>query len=483
MAKCEQCGRQLPPLTFGRKVCQWCKQYEAAQRGEDQSEYQPVIRQPWQRRSHDPVVTYILVGLNVAVFIAMVMAGVSVSSPTIPQLIHWGANFGPLTLSGQPWRLVSAMFLHIGFLHIAFNMWCLYDLGMLAESLYGRWTFLSIYMLTGVASSLTSLWWHPQSVSAGASGAIFGIVGALIAAFKLGEFTLPRAAIQGVLRSVLVFAGYNLVFGAIMAQTDNAAHVGGLIAGLVLGAAIAKLAPVSAVRRIGIMVVVGFIVLGAGAYLFRSRAYVAYTVRAAQLEQSGNHDEAIAALAKAVSARPDDPRSRYMLGVAYARKGQLSDAEREFKYLAAHNPDAALIAHYELGLVYLNQQRPQEAASEFNHVLAVDHANADAHLGLGSALAEQNDNASAVREYKTALQLDPQIAHGYYHLGTAYTRLGQYDDAIAALNQAIANDDNDADAQLALSRAYAGKGMKDQAAAALAKAHEMAGQQKQQQED
>src|SRR5260370_22111755 len=107
-------------------------------------------------------------------------------------------------------------------------MWCLWDLGRLAESLYGHWTFGAVYLITGLAASVTSVAWHPTGLSAGASGAIFGIAGALISSFYLGEFSLPRAAVAGTLRSVVMFAGYNLVFGAMWGRTDNAAHVGGL---------------------------------------------------------------------------------------------------------------------------------------------------------------------------------------------------------------------------------------------------------------
>jgi membrane associated rhomboid family serine protease/Flp pilus assembly protein TadD len=472
MAKCVQCGRQMPPLSLGRKVCQWCRQYEAAQRGEDQ-EYQPVIRQPWARqRSHDPLVMYVILGINLAVFIGMALAGVSPMSPSGEQLVHWGANFGPYTFSGQYWRLLTYMFVHVGIIHIAFNMWCLWDLGTLAESLYGRFSFVSIYLVTGVAAGVASLWWHPRSPSAGASGAIFGVAGALIASFKLGEFSLPRAAIQGVTRSLVIFAVYNLIFGAAFAGIDNAAHVGGFVTGLALGAAIAKLAPFSPVRRFSVIVLVALVVLGAGALLFRSQSYMAHAVRAEQLEQSGNHTEAISQLIQALAAKPDDAHARYMLGLTYARNGQFADAEREFKNLAQRQPQSSL-AHYELGLVYLNMDRPADAEREFNQVLASDDRSAEAHVGLGLALAQQNRDAAAVNEYKTALAADPDISHGYYHLGQSYMRLKQYDDAIVALKTAAEKDVNDGDTQIALSRAYAAKGMNQEAADAMAKAQSL----------
>jgi len=170
------------------------------------------------------------------------------------QLWHWGANYGPFTIGGQWWRLLTCVFVHIGIIHIAFNMWCLWNLGKLAESVYGHWTFAAVYLITGIAASVTSLAWNPAGTSAGASGAIFGIAGALVASFYLGEFSMPKAAVSGLLRSVLVFVGYNLVFGAMSGHTDNAAHVGGLVSGLILGALIAKVAPQQddAGRRVGV---------------------------------------------------------------------------------------------------------------------------------------------------------------------------------------------------------------------------------------
>ena len=206
MANCVQCGRKLPALMFGRKICQWCVQHEAAQRGEDpENAVQRVEAAPWLRRqSTSMVVTQAFFGINVAVFLAMALAGVSIMEPTWQELVQWQANFAPLTVSGQWWRLLTCVCVHIGIIHIGFNMWCLWDLGRLAESLYGHWTFGSVYLITGVAASVTSAAWHPTGLSAGASGALFGIAGALIASFYLGEFSLPRAAVAGTLRSVVM---------------------------------------------------------------------------------------------------------------------------------------------------------------------------------------------------------------------------------------------------------------------------------------
>jgi rhomboid protease GluP len=244
MANCIRCGRQLPGLTFGKKVCQWCVQHEAAQRGELADDApQVVMPTPWVRRESSIGVTQVILGINVAVFLGMTLSSSTVMDFPVRELVTWGANVGALTFSGEWWRLLTSVFVHGGLLHIAFNMWCLWNLGQLCESLYGRWTYAAIYLICGVGASLASASFHPYTPSVGASGAIFGLAGALIAAFKLGEFSVPRSALSGTLRSLGAFVVYNLIFGAIIPGIDNTAHIGGLITGLIVGALIALIAP------------------------------------------------------------------------------------------------------------------------------------------------------------------------------------------------------------------------------------------------
>jgi rhomboid protease GluP len=245
MANCIRCGRQLPGFTFGRKICPWCVQHEKYQRGELADDApQPVMQTPWARRGESTItLTQIFFGINVAVFLGMALSGSTIMDFPPQELVRWGANVGAFTLRGEWWRLLTCVFVHGGLIHIAFNMWCLWDLGALSESLYGRPTFAGVYIISGLGASLASVTWNPYVMSVGASGAIFGLAGALIAAFKLGEFSVPRSALSGPLRSLMVFVIFNLAFGAASGVTDNAAHVGGLVSGLILGAFIAFLAP------------------------------------------------------------------------------------------------------------------------------------------------------------------------------------------------------------------------------------------------
>ena len=475
MANCVKCGRVLPSLSFGKKVCSWCRQHEAAQRGESDDTVQRVEAPPWLRR-HDSsmVVTQIFFGINVAVFLGMTLSGVSITDPTSQEIVNWGANWAPLTLSTQWWRLLTCVFVHIGIVHIAFNMWCLWDLGALAESLYGHTTFAAVYLITGVASSLASAAWHPDTPSAGASGAIFGIAGALIASFYLGEFSLPRAAIRGTLRSVVMFAGYNLVFGAMMGRTDNAAHVGGLVAGLILGALIARIAPDpdAPTRRVALLALVLVLIVGGTAWWLHSRDYVRHMQRGMGALAENKTDEAIGEFQTVIRQRPDYPAAHFALGRAYATKGNLASAEAEFKRVVELNPTNES-SYYNLGFVLIEEQKLPQARETFQRLLSISPNSADAHFGLAAVAMDDQKYQDAIQEYKTAAQLDPGLEGVYYNLGLAQAKLALYDDAIASFQKELEKTGDDYDTEIALANAYEAKGMKKEAEAARRKAAEL----------
>jgi rhomboid protease GluP len=180
-------------------------------------------------------VTPLLVLSNIIVYLILVAQGVSPWLPTPVDLIKWGANYAPLTWGGQPWRLVSSMFLHGGILHLAFNMWALWSIGRFLERLVGNWGLLLLYFVSGMTGSITSLWWNGDAVSVGASGAIFGMVGALVAFVWNRTETLPLVDIVAMRGSLVTFVGYNLLFGAAIGGVDQAAHLGGLLGGLACG--------------------------------------------------------------------------------------------------------------------------------------------------------------------------------------------------------------------------------------------------------
>ncbi|HEY4149161.1 MAG TPA: rhomboid family intramembrane serine protease [Chitinophagaceae bacterium] len=179
-------------------------------------------------------ITPILIELNIAVFIFMVASGVSFIDPTIADLLHWGANFKPLVMGGEWWRLLTCVFVHAGIIHVAFNMYALFFIGVYLEPLLGRLRFATAYLAAGLCSSLTSTWWHGNGmVGVGASGAIFGLYGVFLA--LLTTNIIDKRARQSLLTSVGIFVGYTLLYGLSHKEVDNAAHVGGLLSGLLIG--------------------------------------------------------------------------------------------------------------------------------------------------------------------------------------------------------------------------------------------------------
>ncbi len=235
MPTCVRCGRELPSSREDSSpLCRDC----LAETGRIVSSSDSVPSGPPLRNRQLFPLTQVIVGINVLVFLAMVLSGVSPLSPTPLQLVTWGANFAPLSLGTQPWRMLASNYVHIGIIHIFFNMWCLWNLGMLAERIFDRWSYLLVYTASGIAGSLASLWWHPGGVGAGASGAIFGLAGGLIAVLYLGRLPIAKGALKPTLKSLIMFAAYNLFFG-LVPGIDNSAHLGGLAVGLGLGAFLA----------------------------------------------------------------------------------------------------------------------------------------------------------------------------------------------------------------------------------------------------
>ncbi|SNC74616.1 rhomboid protease GluP [Hymenobacter gelipurpurascens] len=188
----------------------------------------------WPRPGY--FITPILLWLNLLAYALLGMTGSDVVAPKAADLLRWGANFSPLTLHGEPWRLVTSCFLHGGPAHLLLNMSSLVFLGLMTEGLTGRWRLLLVYLLSGVGGSLLSLWWHTQGVlSVGASGAVFGLYGLLLATLALHPTSFDRSARRTVLLFIFYLMASSLAGGLETHATDNAAHVGGLLSGLVLG--------------------------------------------------------------------------------------------------------------------------------------------------------------------------------------------------------------------------------------------------------
>lgn len=183
-------------------------------------------------------VTPLLVAANVAVYVWMVASGVDPMQPAADAIVAHGGGYAPLTASGQYWRLVTQTFVHIGALHLAFNMAVLLQIGLFMERMLGNVGFAFLYLLTGVAASLVSTVFHPDLVTAGASGAVFGVYGGFLGVIARKRRTVPKAALKPLTKGVGVFLVYNLIY-SFQPDIDLSAHVGGLVSGLALGLVLA----------------------------------------------------------------------------------------------------------------------------------------------------------------------------------------------------------------------------------------------------
>src|SRR5690625_2339728 len=170
-----------------------------------------------------PQFTYILIVLNIFMFLMLELNG---GSMNMENLIQSGAKYNPAIIDGEWWRIVSSMFLHIGAFHLIMNMIALYYLGMAVERIYGSTRFLIIYFLGGIGGGLTSFAFNIH-VAAGASGALFGLFGALL----FFGIIYKRLFFQTMGKSLIIILAINLVLGFIVPQIDMGAHLGGLIAG------------------------------------------------------------------------------------------------------------------------------------------------------------------------------------------------------------------------------------------------------------
>jgi membrane associated rhomboid family serine protease/transcription elongation factor Elf1 len=309
-------------------------------------------------------ITFALIAINAVVFIAMVVGGVSMFEPQPEQIITWGAKVTELILiNNEWWRLVSCVFIHIGLLHFAINMWALWNVGILAERLFGNIRFLVIYLLSGLGGSIFSLYFSPVAASAGASGAIFGIIGALIPCFISRDVRIPQPISRRILLNLLIIVGINLFIGFTIKGIDNAGHIGGLVTGLGAGYFLKRrLPPVKEPKRyIRYLGVAGIAFIFSTLLISYSPFFIKY----------------------------DLPISYGNTGWVYYLKGDYESCIKLSKKAIKINPVTALYARYNIALCYLRLERIEDARSLYteleNGEIKLDKDN---HYGAVTDLVE-----------------------------------------------------------------------------------------------
>ena len=330
-----------------------------------------------------PIVTYILLAINLLVFFYIEGIGDSTSVQT---LIEYGAKYNPAIIDGEWWRILSSMFLHIGTLHLLMNMLALFYLGSAVERIYGSWRFTVVYLLAGVFGGLASFMLNPH-VAAGASGAIFGLFGALLF-FGVQHKQLFFRTMGW---NLLFVIGLNIVFGLLVPQIDNGAHFGGLIGGFVASAFVHLPNEKNRTRQLLALVAYCVAVI-AMAWLgvqstFNENQTIDQVKESQELNQQGDYDEVIQLTTEALEEKGNfEAPLWFNRSYAYIQVGDTKRAKQDLLRVVDQSPDMAE-AHYNLAILYQQEGELEKAAD---------------HAGTAAELKPKNEGFQKLEEDLTS---------------------------------------------------------------------------------
>ena len=424
-------------------------------------------RFPNRDRRPIPVATLTFVALCVIVFILQTLAG---GSKNTDVLLDFGASYKPYFVQGQYWRAVMPLFLHIGLWHLAVNMFTLLMIGPVLEQLYGYGRYAVIYLGAGIAGAMLSMF-HGHVVAAGASGAIFGVAGAIVVAgwahrddlphelariFRRGRFTLI----------LLIFIVIQLGAGRLVSNIDNWGHLGGLIGGAVLAFLIppmrrAHVYPAyqgfrgavsnpadestgweSVARAFQPVVLVPAAIVAlsmtAAAWHYHAAAQVTRLLAEGQrFEAAHQPGQAFDSYQRAQKLDSHDERPVIALGQLELRQHDAARAIAEFQQALKIDPDSLMAS---LGLAAAYQANGNTAAAEkgFEALAARDPQAPDVQEAVADLLAEQKLYAQAIQRYQTVLRISPNAALAHNNLAWLYATAEdpKFRDASAALDHA-----------------------------------------------
>jgi membrane associated rhomboid family serine protease len=235
--------------------------------------------------------------------------------------------------------LFTAGFLHANIFHIGLNMWCLWSLGRLSERLFGKWQTFAIYMVTGVGGALLSVAYDHQRSELGASGAIFGLVGAVLAGVKFGNLSISAGEKKAIFSSVIFFAIFNFMFG-MYGNTDNMCHLGGFLTGLLVGLPLGAFARHNKLLQVGTLVITSMVVAAGATELVQQEGPAAKKTAAAIAWHQRNYPKAVHLLEQYTVAKPQDDDGLVFLGEAYLNSNEPEKAIGAFEQALRVNPNS-----------------------------------------------------------------------------------------------------------------------------------------------
>lgn len=312
-----------------------------------------------------PFFTYVFIAIQVFVFFILELNGGGTNTST---LLRFGAKFNPYIIEGEWWRFFTPIILHIGFLHLFMNTLALYYLGTAVERIFGNGRFLFIYLLAGFFGTLASFVFS-SSISAGASGAIFGCFGALL----YFGVTYPQLFLRTMGMNILVVIGINLVFGFTVPGIDNAGHVGGLLGGFLA----TGIVHFPKKRKLGVQAIYLAITLGLIFSLLQygygenTRAVdeTSFLIVAQEYMKAEKYDEAYELLDNYLQ-NEETPSLDIYLSLAFVEMkiGLLDEAIEHFLFIINQQEDYPE-AHYYLAIIYFEKQDIKTAIEHANRAV------------------------------------------------------------------------------------------------------------------
>lgn len=414
MSLCEQCGAELQLGSAGELVCPGCAITSESRHAPSLSDY--LRRFP---------ATSLFLALNILVFAAMCLSRVSPTSPSAEQLVRWGANSGEKVLFyNQWWRVLTSAFVHIGAPHLITNMWSLWLLGTLAEAVLGTYLYGGVYVVCAIGGSLTSLYWKPLMVGAGASGALMGILGALVSVLKFAHLPVPKDVVRSTTRSLLTGAALTLVIG-LFPRIDNAAHVGGLVCGLLIGLLLSLSRNADYVRQrrlrwLCLMLPLVLLVPFAVATKQRAEPLLHYE-QALNYLQSSHYSLAEQEARVVLKKLPQNTEALELLSTALFYQGNNAEAGKYLRQLIAQDAKNSFATN-ALARIELNESNLAGVQELLNKALPLQPRNAEGRVYLGTALQALNKDNEAIQQYRAAVQIKPDLYDAQMALGSIYEK-------------------------------------------------------------
>lgn len=417
-----------------------------------------------------PIATLIIVALCVAVFVLQTLAG---GSKNTDVLLDFGASYRPYFEHGQYWRAVMPLFLHIGLWHLAVNMFTLLMIGPVLERMYGYGRYALIYLGAGIAGCVLSMY-HGHVVAAGASGAIFGVAGAIVVGGWAHRDALPhelaRIFRRGVFTLVLLaFIVVQLAAGHMVSNIDNWGHLGGLLGGALLAFLIPVPRRVELVHpgavwepdvgaaptgrpqgtswkiasqpfQIVVLVPVAIVAISmaAAARHYHAASQVTRLLAEGQtLEAARQPGQAFDRYQRAQKLDPRDERPSIALGQLELRQHDPARAITEFQQALKIDPQSVM-ARFGLAAAYQVSGNTAQAEKEFEALAAQNPGAPDVQEAVADLLSEQKLYARAIERYQVVLRLSPNAPLAHNNLAWLYATADdpKFRDPAAALDHA-----------------------------------------------